>query len=210
MTAKTQAGALIALLCAAALSGCISLLPKQKPVPLYRFGASPPSSPQAPAPSQPGRVAIRLAPVGFSAPSAGDRILTIEGDRASYVGGGRWLAPAAVLFEGAVTQAFDAGGGPARLVARGEIAPVAYILKLDVRRFEARYEAGAGAPPVVVVEVYAALDPTGTTGPGRSRLFTARAQASDNRIGGITEAFDKAVGEAIGQIVAWSESGAAA
>ena len=207
MTLKTAVRAALTATLAVALASCISILPKQKPVPLYRFGAPAPAASQsAPAAVQ---IAVRLAPISFSAPSAGDRILTIEGDRAAYVGGGRWVAPAATLFEGAVVQTFDTRGGPARLAARGEIAPVAAILKLDVRRFEARYDAGASAPPTIVVEVYAALDGVGDRSRSRTRLFTARVPAADNRIGAVADAFDRAVDQILTQVVDWVGSGAA-
>ncbi len=208
MTLKTVVRAVVAATLAMALAGCISILPKQKPVPLYRFGAPAPAATQS-TPSPASQITLRLAPISFSAPSAGDRILTVEGDRAAYIGGGRWVAPAATLFEGAVVQTFDSRGGPARLAARGEIAPVAAILKLDVRRFEARYEAGPDAAPVIVVEVYAALDGVAAQAQSRTRLFTARVPAADNRIGAVADAFDRAVDQILTQVVDWVGSGAA-
>ena len=183
------------------LGGCISLFPKTKPSQLYSFGASAPTS----APSIPatGRVAVRLAPIGFPIQAASDRILTIDGERAAYVSGGRWLTAAANLFETAVIQTFDNRGGAARLVARGELAPAAYILKLDVRRFEARYDQGSAAAPTVLVEVYAALDnPTDAT-QDRETIFVERVPASDNRMGPIVAAYDQAVGKACVDLVDW-------
>ena len=208
MTLKTAIRAALAATLAVTLAGCISLLPKQKPVPLYRFGAPAPASDASATTPAAGRVTLRLAPISFSVPSAGDRILTVEGDRAAYIGGGRWVAPAATLFEGAVVQTFDSRGNAARLSARGEIVPVSAILKLDVRRFEARYDAGAAEAPTVVVEIYAALDGTGAQMQSRTRLFTARVHAADNRVGPIADAFDRAVGQILVQLVDWAGSNA--
>lgn len=194
----------LALLAATvALSGCISLFPKAKPAQLYRFGAAV----APPAPVNPAAKPVRLLQIGFPVAAAGDNILTIDGDQAAYVGGGRWVSSAATLFEAAVVQTFDARGGPTRILARGELVPAVYALKLDVRRFETRYDQGAGAPPTVVVEVYAALDsPTDATR-GRQRLFTAMASASDNRIGPIAAAYDIAVREVCGEMIDWVGAG---
>ena len=161
------------VLAALTLGGCISLLPKTKPSQLYSFGVAAPAS--APSPAA-GRFAVRLAPIGFPVPAAADRILTRNGDQAAYVSGGRWLTSAANLFETAVVQTFDTRSGAARLLARGELAPAAYILKLDVRRFETRYDQdAAAAPPTVVVEVYAALDNPADASRDRERIFVAKA-----------------------------------
>ena len=103
------------------LAGCISLFPKTKPSQLYRFGA--PAMATAPTTPAAGSFAVRLAPIGFPVAAAADRILTVSGEQVAYVSGGRWVTAAATLFEAAVTQTFDTRGGPARLLARGELAP---------------------------------------------------------------------------------------
>ncbi len=187
-----------AVLIAAALGGCISLFPKVKPAQLYRFGAAEATAPAA-APRA-GTFAVRLAPLGFQVSTAGDRILTIDGDRVAYIAGGRWVSAASNLFEAAVIQTFETRGGAGRLAARGEITPTAYVLKLDVRRFEARYEGGA---PTATVEVYAALDSPNDPALDRQRIFTAKAAASDNRIGPIAAAFDQAVTKVCAEIADW-------
>jgi cholesterol transport system auxiliary component len=182
------------------LAGCISLLPKTKPSQLYSFGAPATAAPAAPAT---GSFAVRLAPVGFPAAAAADRILTVNGDQVAYVAGGRWVTAAATLFEAAVVQTFDNRGGPARLLARGEIAPAALVLKLDVRRFEARYDQGAAAAPTVLVEVYAALDNPADATQHRQRIFVERVSASENRMEPIVAAYDRAVGKVSGELVDW-------
>ena len=97
------------------------------------------------------------------------------------------------LFDSALQRAFDADKGPARLVDRAEIAHADYVLKLDVRTFEARYDQGQAATPTIVVEVHAALDRTHDRIVVGDRSFKAAVTASDNRVGAIAEAFDQAV-----------------
>ena len=188
-------------LSALTLAGCISLLPKTKPAMLYRFGAPAPAA--APAVPASGSFAVRLAPIGFPVAAAADRILTVDGERVAYVSGGRWVTAAATLFEAAVVQTFDTRGGPAHLLARGELAPAAFVLKLDVRRFETRYDQGAGSAPTVLVEVFAALDAPADAAQHRQRIFIERVPASDNRMEPIVAAYDQAVGKACVEVADW-------
>lgn len=193
--------ALPALL-ALSLGGCVSLVPKTKPVHLYRFGET--SAPAATA----GTVGVFRANADFPREAAGDRILTINGGKVAYLADTRWAAPATVLWDQAVLAAFDADPGPARLVSRGEPARADYVLRLDVRTFEARYEKGPKAPPVVVVRVRASM----TRGVERSlvseQIFEARAPAASNRVSAIVPAFDKAVAEVLRDVVAWTNGNA--
>jgi len=199
-------GLAVALL-GALLAGCISLLPKQKPAQLYRFGVSAP--PTAPRLSGPARFSVQAVPIGFAAAAAGDTILTITGDEAAYIAGSRWVTSASSLFDAAVTRAFDADGGPARLIPRGEAVRPDYALKLDVRTFEARYDHGQAAAPTIVVELYAGLvrrSSEAVAPPPAERIFQASVPASENRAGAIAAAFDSAVRKVLGDMVAWVDA----
>ncbi|MGZ6014918.1 MAG: ABC-type transport auxiliary lipoprotein family protein, partial [Phenylobacterium sp.] len=69
-------------LCAVALSGCISLLPKTKPAQLYRFGGS---AAAATAPARPASaVSVFLTNGTFQEESSDDRMLTMTGGHAAY------------------------------------------------------------------------------------------------------------------------------
>lgn len=190
---------LIGALCAVALGGCISLLPKSKPAQLYRFtiAAAAPASPKHNGP------AVFLTNGKFQEESGDDRILTVNAGKAAYVAQSRWVAPAEVLFDEAVSRAFDAS--PVRLLARGQQGRAAYALRLDVRNFETRYTAGPNAAPTVVVHLHAALTRTDQSSAGEQE-FEARVPASDNRVGEIVGAYDKAVSDVIGKLVAWTEA----
>ncbi|MEO8811768.1 MAG: ABC-type transport auxiliary lipoprotein family protein [Caulobacteraceae bacterium] len=192
---------LVVAVAAMALGGCITLLPKQKPAQLYRFGLEA-TAPTTATPAQ-TRFAVRAAEVSFDHAASGDSILTVTGDKTAYIAGARWITPASTLYRAALARAFDYYGGPARLLARGETARADYTLKLDMRNFEARYDRGAGAGPTVVVVVYAALDGAGPPAVERQRLFEARVPTGENSVGAITGAFDRAVNTVNRDIVAW-------
>jgi cholesterol transport system auxiliary component len=186
---------------ALALSACVSLLPKSKPAHLYRFG-QPIAAEVLTAPT--GQVGVFRTNGTFQREAAGDRILTITAGKAAYVADTRWVAPASILWDEAVVAAFDADGGSARLIARGEPASAEYILRLDVRTFETRYDNGAKAAPTVVVRVRAAMTRGADRGQVSEKMFEARATAGDNRVSAIVPAYDRAVADLLTQVVAWT------
>jgi len=188
--------------CALALSGCISLLPKTKPAQLYRFGPAPDS---ASAPARHNGVAVFRTNGSFQIEAADDRILTITGGKAAYIAQSRWIAPADVLFSQTVGDAFDRS--PVRLIARGQQGRFTYAMRIDVRKFETRYDSGPKAAPVVVVRVHAALTRADQSSVGEQE-FEARVPAADNRVSEIVGAYNRAVTDVVGKLVAWTEASA--
>ena len=199
---RVGAVALVAAALSVMLSACVSVFPKQQPANLFRFGMAPP-----PAAANPGgeRFGVLNSMTSFDRAAAGDRILTVSGSEAAYIKGSRWLTPANVLFDEAVTRAFGGSNGPARLITHGEVVRADYILKLDVRAFEARYDHGDKAAPTVVVTVHADLDRVSDRTAVSSRTFETSIPASDNRVGAIAAAFDQAVTKVLGDLVAWTD-----
>jgi cholesterol transport system auxiliary component len=190
------------LLLAAALSGCISLLPKSKPVQLDRFGESPAATAAAAGASR--TVGVVLGSIGFPRAAVGDQLLTVTGNTAAYISGARWVAPAAVLFQEDTERAFDRDARVVRLLQRGEFAQARALLRLDVRTFEARYEAGAAAAPTIAVSVHGTLSRLD----GRllaDRTFEVRQPATDNRVSAIVQSFDQATSQALAQVIAWTD-----
>jgi len=195
---RRLAKALLVAVMLVPLGACISLFPKSKPVQLYRFEVPAVETTQANA-----QVGVLLSRIDFQAASASDRILTVTGSEAAYVKDARWVSPAATLFDEAVTRAFQ--GGRARLVQRGEVALAQYALKLEVQTFETRY-ASANAAPEVVVTVHALLSRNTDRTVVGDKVFTATAQTSDNRMGGIVPAYDEALGDVLDQLTGWVNS----
>jgi cholesterol transport system auxiliary component len=199
----------LAVLAAATLSlglgGCISVFPKATPAQLYTFGVTMPATHAANA----GAPAFNVmrAVTAFAPESAGDRILTMEGQRAAYIAASRWVSPASVLFDAAETRAFDADDGPARLIRRGEIAGAPAELRLEVQTFEVSYH---GAAPTVVIEVRAVLVGLNSRQVIDTKTFASHQTVSDNRVGEIVQGFDAATIDVLGQIVAWTDSQAGA
>jgi cholesterol transport system auxiliary component len=202
MQAMTRGAMLVAA--ASVLAGCISLFPKTDPAQLYRFGATTPQL-QEIAPGEPS-FGVLLMATGFDRAAASDRILTVTGTHAAYIKDARWVTSSVALFDSAVQRTFDADQGPARLVDRAEIVPIDYVLKRDVRTFEASYDRGQAVAPTIVVEVHAALDRTHDRTVVGDQSFKASVTASENRVGAIVEAFDQAVARVLGEVVAWVDA----
>jgi cholesterol transport system auxiliary component len=188
---------------ALALSACISLLPKSKPAQLYRFGQSSAAHP-GPAGPVSHKVGVFRTNTRFVEEAADDRILTVTGGKAAYIAQSRWVAPAQVLFDEAVSNAFDASSGPVRLIGRGQQGKADFALRTDVRAFEARY-GNPDAAPTVVVRVYVSLSRPDQTTVGE-QIFDAQVPAADNRVGAIVDAYDRAVGDVTGKLVGWVEA----
>jgi cholesterol transport system auxiliary component len=192
------------------LGGCISLLPKAKPAQLYRFGNPPAAgAANAMANADGERIGVFSGGGSFEQEAAGDRILTVTGAKVAYIAQSRWVAPAQVLFDQAVADAFEGASGRVRLVPRGAPAVSDYVLRLDVRNFETRYDEGPKAAPVVLVRVHAALTRDRNRTVVSDQIFEASVPASDNRVGAIVEAYDKAVSQVLTKLVGWTNEKAA-
>ena len=193
------AAATLIIAASAALAGCVTLFPKATPVPLYRFGAQmQPNAQPAPA-----TFTVRSGGLGFDRAASGDAILTANGDEMAYIKDARWVTPASQLFEAAVQRGFEAEGGPARYLGPGQTGHSDYVLRLDVLRFEARYDAGVGAPPTVVVRLRAALSKQSDLALVGERVFEENAPASANRVSAISSAYNQATTKVVTDLVSW-------
>ncbi len=188
------------LVLCALLGGCISLIPKSKPAQLYRFTASPAAAPTGPAQGAP---VLAQGALAFETAAATDRILTVSGPQISYLAGARWAAPAPTLFQEALDRAFEAVSSP-RLAARGSGVDAAARLDLDVQAFEARYDQGLDAAPLVVVRLSATIVRPGQRVVAGQHVFEVEARASDNRVGAIVDAYQTAVRGVLGKLVDWT------
>jgi cholesterol transport system auxiliary component len=194
----------LALGCALALGGCISLLPKTKAVTLYRFDTA--AVAEAAAPRTKAPVGVFVSEGTFQRESSSDRLLTVNGGKVAYIAQARWAAPAQVMFGQALLAAFDAAPGPARLVSRGEPVSARFILRLDVRNFETHYDHGPRAAPQVLVRVRAALVHAADHTQAQDILFESRTRARANRVSAIVDAYDEAVADVLKQLISWTDA----
>ena len=187
-----------------ALGGC-ALLSSPPPVQTYRFGG--PAAASAASEGVAGLTQVNLRRVQFPEAVEGDRLLGVTGTETAYIAEARWVSPASDLYMESLENAFAAQATRVRLIGPRELIRGERSLDIDMRAFEARYEA-PGAVPTVVVTARARLlalpDRTVTA----ERTFTVQQPAGANRISAIVEAFDIATRDLNTQIVDWTDANA--
>lgn len=187
-----------------ALSGC-ALLSSPDPVQTYRFGG--PAAASAAAEGQAGLLPVSLRRVEFPEAVEGDKILGVTGTETAYIAGARWVSPAVDLYMESLENTFSAQASRVRIIGPRELSQGERSLNVDVRAFEARYDA-PGAAPIVVVTARARLLALPDRSVAAERTFTVQQPAGANRVSAIVEAFDVATRDLNAQIVAWTDANA--
>jgi len=184
-----------------ALTGC-ALLKSPPPVQTYRFGGA---APTAAAAQGVALTPLSLRRVQFPEATGSDRLLGVTGTETAYIKGARWVAPASDLYLESLENAFAGQATRVRLMGPRQPAGEGGTLIVDMRAFEARYDA-PGAIPVIVVTANARILNGRDT--RAERLFSVQQPATENRVSSIVEAFDIATRDLNTQIVSWTEQNA--
>lgn len=187
-----------------AVAGC-ALLSSPDPVQTYRFGG--PAAATAAAEGQAGLRQVSLRRVEFPEAVEGDRILGVTGTETAYIAGARWVSPASDLYMESLENAFSAQATRVRVIGPRELSRGERSLNIDIRAFEARYDA-PGAAPTVVVTARARLLALPDRSVAAERTFTVQQPATENRVSAIVEAFDIATRDLNTQIVSWTDANA--
>ncbi len=203
---KPLAAIAATLVLSAGLSGCITLLPKQKPVQLYRFAFHPElieRANQAATPDAPdtGRTGIALGNIDFPQDSAGDRIVTVEGSDVSYIADARWTEGAQGLFNDAVSTGFARSAHTVALQPRGPGAG-AYRLDLSVRKFETDYQRNH---PTVSIAIDARIIRASDRSIVAQRYVTSDIAVKRNDMSQMVDGYNEAVTQAIAGLIGFSE-----
>jgi cholesterol transport system auxiliary component len=193
-----------ATLVAMALSAC-ALLATPEPVQSYRFGEAAAASSAALSVASPTEVTLRR--VEFPQAVEGDRLLGVTGTETAYIAGARWVSPAADLYMASIENAFAAQATRVRLIGPRELIRARRSLDIDVRSFEARYEA-PGRAPTIVITARARLLALPDRTVAAEQVFTIEQPATANRVSAIVEAFDIATRDLNTRIVAWTDASA--
>lgn len=193
-----------AVLAAAGLMSACALLSSPDPIQMYRFGVAAQALPADPIASP---VQVTLRRVEFPESARGDRLLGITGTEAAYIGGARWVSPAADLYTESLEVAFAGQARRVRLIGPRELTRGDSSLDIDVRTFETRYDSPGGVPSVVIAARTRLMAlPERTV--EAERTFTVVQPARANTISAIVEAYDLASRDLNGQIVAWTDQAA--
>jgi len=188
------------------LAGCSGLFQsKAKPEQIYYLRAPAPATVGTNSPA--GASAAAAAPAMSASlrvirPAAGpgldtSHIMLAQADRRmNFFSGSRWPAPAPEVIEALAVQTLRASGAWSSVEGSGGPFPGEYLLQMHVRRFEADYGEGGGAPVVHVV-----FDCIVGRREGREVLATftvsGSVAAAANRLGEVVLAFEQATGTAL-------------
>ena len=192
---------------AISLAGCVTLLPKVKPVQLYHLGLEAQADAQATAKG--ARVPVLQGAIQFNRDVAGDRLLTRQGDQAAYVADARWTMPASLMFEESLANAFMRGSGDARLISSKDPVSAKLILRLDVRALEVRYSEGSRRSPVAAVMISGLLADADKRTIVSQSAFDCQVPAKSNRVQSLVSAINEALSDCQTKVVAWTDQTAA-
>jgi cholesterol transport system auxiliary component len=185
------------------LAGCGGLLPKAPERPLYRLNPAA-ASQQPPRQVRQVRALLVIATPTASAGLDTNRIALIRSPVAiDYFADGEWVDRPPFLVREALIEGFQRSGAFAGVAAEGRGLSADYVLNTDIRDFAAIYDL-SDAPPLVRVRIAAEL----ITMPGRdiaaATSVTREVRAAAADLPAIVNAFDRALDEAVQDLIVWS------
>jgi cholesterol transport system auxiliary component len=181
-------------------AGC-SLLPTPEAAQIYRLSPEvydPPGPPIARS-----ALAIDLPVASESLDS--DRIALTQGrTRFDYYADSVWTDRLPILLQTLMVDAFERDGRISAVSRDNDGPGRGYLLRTEIRRFEAEYPSPPTGPPEIAVdlELHLSSDPQNRL--LGTKLISERTRASRNQIDAIIIAFDVATGSALTQCIAWT------
>jgi cholesterol transport system auxiliary component len=120
-----------------------------------------------------------------------------------YYADASWPDHLPVLVQTAILAGFEASGRIESVFREEDALHADYELSTDIRDFEARYAVPDGIPTAAVTLVCHMSD-TRTRRIAASLTVSEAEPASANSVNAVVEAFDTALGKAVGQITQWA------
>jgi cholesterol transport system auxiliary component len=185
---------------ALALAGCGGLFGGNQHTQLYRVTpvrAFPPDLPQLPAQLL---VDVPTAPAGLDTARIA---LSRSAVSIEYFADSEWTDRVPLLVQTGLLQSFENSKAVKAIGRESAGLRADFILKTEIRHFEALYESGEGAPVVWVAMVTRLVNPTSGDIIAQN-AFERREPASENQIPSIVVAFDQALDGVIEDIIVWT------
>jgi len=182
------------------LAGCSSLFGRSDPAHLYRVTPKSTYPPDLPHRSVQLLIDLPLAPAGLDT----SRIaLTRSAVSIDYFADSEWTDRATLLVQTTLLESFE-NSGAINAIDRESVGLRAdFIVKTEMRHFEAVYDSPDGAPEVWV-SINARLVNPASRDVVAQTSFERRQRASTNDMPNIIWAFDEALGEVMKGIVVWA------
>jgi cholesterol transport system auxiliary component len=181
-------------------AGCASLLGLPPSPHLYRV--TPKSTYPANLPHLPTQILIDvpLTPAGLDSSRIALSRSTFSID---YFADSEWTERVPLLVQTALLESFENSGAIAAIDRESMGLRADFILKTEIRHFEALYDSPNGAPEVWVAIIARLVNPSGRDIVAHAS-FQRRERAAANDMGRIVVAFDEALGAVMADIVAWT------
>jgi cholesterol transport system auxiliary component len=183
-----------------ALAGCSGLLGAKEPAQLYRV--TPKSTFPANLPHRSVQILIDvpLSPAGLD----GSQIaLTRSAVSIDYYADSEWTERVPLLVQTALLQSFENSKAINAIDRESPGLRADFILKTELRHFEAVYDSSNGAPEIWVSINVRLVDPTERDIIARTS-FERHQRAAANNMPDIIWAFDEALGGVLKDIVVWT------
>jgi len=181
-------------------AGCASLLGLAPSPHLYRV--TPKSKYPANLPHLPAQILVDvpLVPAGLDTPRIA---LSRSAVSIDYFADSEWTERVPLLVQTALLESFENSEAIAAIDRESIGLRADFILKTEIRHFEALYASPNGAPEVWVAIIAKLVDPTGRNIVAHAS-FERRERAAANDIGQVVLAFDQALGAVMEDIVIWT------
>ena len=191
---------LVPSVCVLALAGCSGLFGGGKPAHLYRLTPKSTYPPNLPHRSVQLLVDVPLAPAGLD----NSRIaLSRSPVSIDYFADSEWTDRVPLLVQTAILQSFE-NSKAINAIDRESVGLRAdFILKSEIRHFEAVYDSSSGPPEVWVAINVRLVNPSSRDVVAQSS-FERRQRASANDVPSIVSAFDEALGGVMKDIIVWT------
>ncbi len=191
----------------AALAGC-GILPKQETLALYDptpQRSATPATTNAATPQADWQLQIARPYADTMHDSARILVRPEPGELQVYRGAA-WVQPAPDIVQDTLLRAFADSGRFPGVARRGDGVSARYQLLLDLRRFESDYGTanGGGATPSVRIELGARLVHNADNSVVASRVFDIATPTDGTDVVQINRAFQRGLGEATTQLIAWT------
>jgi len=187
---------------ALAVTGCASLLGLGPAPHLYRVTPKSTYPANLPHPSVQILVDVPLAPAGLDTTRIA---LSHSAVSIDYFADSEWTDRLPQLVQTALLESFENSRAITAIDRESIGLRADFILKTEIRHFEALYDSPNGPPVVWVAIITRLVAPSGREIVAQSS-FERREQASANEIPRIVVAFDEALGAVINDIVVWTAS----
>lgn len=184
----------------ALLSGCIDLLPGSGPA-AKLYTLSPKSTFSDSLPTVGWQLVVEL-PIGAETLNTPRIALSRTPLTLDYYGGSRWSERAPVMVQTLLVESFENTGRIVAVARKSTDLRADYVLKTDLREFQAEYE-GDG-PPIVHVKINAKLIKMPQRVIIASFKSERKIQANGTEVIAIIRAFDKSLGKVLKEVVEWA------